>query len=127
MNVLTDYNILPDQIVAGQLPLVQNKPGQSDSPKLIVYGGDITLDGVTVSVEDHNLALPRSGERFLLFLKPFGDKAGMYELVRGAAFEVQPNGRMRGLLKSADSPNPYKDVTDASVSAIVAEIARGRR
>jgi hypothetical protein len=126
MNVLSDYAIQPDQVLAGTLMPTQNVPGKAAAPTLTVYGGEVTIDGVTVSAVDHNLDLPKSGQRFLLFLKLFGADAARYQVVRGAIFEVE-NEKMRSLLKRSETPTPYADVTGKPLSAAVLHIARARQ
>ena len=126
MNVLTDYTIVPDRIIAGQLPLTQSAPGPGAAPTVTVYGGDVTIDGVTVSAVDHNSELPKSGQRYLLFLDPFGSGAARYQPHREAVFEIE-NDKLRTLLRRADTPNAYSDVIDKGLAGAVLEIARARR
>jgi hypothetical protein len=126
MNILTDFAIEPENVVAGQLSLTQAKPAAAAVPTLTVYGGEVTVDGVRVSAVDHNMDLPRSGGKFLLFLRPFGAEPGRYELVRAAIFEVD-NDRLRPLLKRADTPTPYADVTAGTLPSAIAGVVRARR
>jgi hypothetical protein len=113
-------------VLAGQLPVTRQTPGDSSLPTLTVYGGEITIDGVTVSAVDHNVDPPVPGRRYLLFLSPFGADGNRYQAVRGAIFEVE-NDRLRALLERADTAHPYADLTGKSLASVVLEITRARR
>lgn len=126
MNVLSDYSIVPEKVLLGTLPLSQGKPGTLATPTLTVYGGDVKIDGITVTVVDHNVELPRSGERFLLFLRPFGGGLNCYQVVRGAIFEIHSES-MRALLKRADAPAPYGEVIKKSLSETTLQVAQVKR
>jgi hypothetical protein len=86
----------------------------------------VTIDGVTVSAVDQNSELPKSGQRYLLFLDPFGTGAARYQPHRGAIFEIE-NDKLRALLLRADTPAAYGDVIDKGLANAVREIARARR
>jgi hypothetical protein len=124
-HVLSDFSFQTEQVVAGQLPPLPSVPGPSVVPTLTVYGGTVTVDGEAVSAVDHNMDFPRSGPRYLLFLRPYGTEAGKYALVHDAIFEI--NGRnLRALLKVADSPRPYADVTSRTSSDVIDAVIRLR-
>ena len=127
MNILSDYAVHAERVLAGDPQVTQRVPGASVAPTLTVYGGELTVDGMTVSAVDHNLNLPASGQTYLMFLKRFGPDAGRYQTVRGALFAVEPNERLSSLLKRADMAIPYKDIVSRSLSEAVIEIARARR
>jgi len=123
MDILTDYRIQPDRILAGTLPVTRNAPSPSATPTLTMYGGTVVIEGVSVATVDYSIELPLSGGSYLMFLRPFGKDIGRYQLVRGGLFEFQA-GRMRALLKRAETSTPYKELTDLPVSIAVEEIAR---
>src|SRR5262249_44874247 len=86
-NILTDYQLLPVRVLAGSAPSGPQTPG-TPSPLIVTfYGGDLTIEGYTVTVVDHSVRRPEAGRRYLLFLQQFG-APGHYQLYRGGAFEV---------------------------------------
>ena len=125
-DTLSDYAIQLEQVLAGVVPVARAAPGQSSSPILTIYGGDITIDGRKASVEMMNTERPKSGQRFLMFLQPYGTEAGRYKIAYGAILEIE-NGRLRSLLKMPGGADPFREVTDHSLPAAVQEIARRRR
>lgn len=126
MYVLTDYLIQPEQVVAGSFPVTQRVPGQGAIPILAMFGGEMTVAGQKVSMADRKMERPAPGQRFLVFLQSFEAAPGKYQTVYGAIFELQ-NDRMRSLLKMADGSDPYKDITERSLSSVLPEIARAKR
>jgi hypothetical protein len=122
--ILTDYVIHPEQVIAGSLSVVRSGPGQSPTPILALSGGDLTIEGKRVSMVDRRMDRPMAGGRFLMFLQPFGD-SGKYKATYGAIFELQ-NERIRGLLKMATGADPYIDITERTLPAVVPDIARAR-
>jgi hypothetical protein len=74
---------------------------------LTAYGGELTIEGVTVRAVNYNRDDIRSGGRFLLFLQALGGSAGQYQLFRGGAFEIEQQ-RLKPLLKHPESKEAYK-------------------
>ncbi len=65
--VLTDYEVTPIQVVAQRVV----KPSPTPGPQPIVitqWGGQLTIDGVQVTAEDHNLPMLPAGVPLVLFL-----------------------------------------------------------
>jgi hypothetical protein len=86
-DILTDYEIAPNSVLAGSLVASRTAPGPSSPLILTMYGGDLEIEGTRVSVVDYSLALPRNGGRYLLFLQPFGNH-GQFQLYRAGAFQI---------------------------------------
>lgn len=126
MNILTDFRIVPDQIVAGRLPEPPKIPGLSTALTLTMYGGTLTIEGVTVTDVDHNIDVPRSGQQFLLFLSPYSKETGHYQIHNGAIFEINSQ-QIRTLFKQT-SDVYKKDITDKPLAAAILDIrhAAGR-
>jgi len=96
-DTLSDYAIQLEQVLAGVVPVARAAPGQSSSPILTIYGGDITIDGRKASVETMNTERPKSGQRFLMFLQPYGTEAGRYKIAYGAILEIENDRRRRSV------------------------------
>jgi hypothetical protein len=120
--IYTDYKILPIRIFSSA-PSVSNKatPGPGAPLILSVYGGELTIDGVTVKAVDYNVAMPRNGASFLLFLRPYGEK---YQYYRGAAFEID-QGQLKPLLKQPY--DGYKDISASTLDQVVLKIQAAAR
>lgn len=86
-NVLTDYQVVPTRVLLGRVTTARTTPGTVSPLIVTTYGGDITIDGFTVSVVDHALKRLESGRRYLLFLDRFGAE-GHYQLHKAGAFQV---------------------------------------
>jgi hypothetical protein len=105
--------IRPEQVLAGALPVTQSAPGQTKEPILTMYGGEIRVEGKKASAEMLNMKPLNSGQRFLLFLQPYGTDVGRYKAAYGAIFEIQDD-RMRSLL-SMSGGDPFPDLTSRSL------------
>jgi hypothetical protein len=125
-SIQTDYVMRPEQVLAGEFPIALRAPGQSATPILSLSGGEVTIEGKKVAMTDRKMGRPAPGQRFLMFLQPFGADTGKYKAVSGAIFELQ-NDRMRGLLKMADGSDPYKEITDALLPDVIREVVRAKR
>jgi hypothetical protein len=123
--ILSDFVIRPEQVLAGALPVTQSAPGQTKEPILTMYGGEIRVEGKKASAEMLNMKPLNSGQRFLLFLQPYGTDVGRYKAAYGAIFEIQDD-RMRSLL-SMSGGDPFPDLTSRSLGDAMKEIARWRR
>ena len=87
--IVTDFEMIPNRVLAGQIPAVRQKtPGPSAPLILGVTGGAVTIDGFSVYMVSRTLEQPRKGGRYLLFLRPFGGVPGRYALFNGGAFEI---------------------------------------
>lgn len=119
-NVLTDFRIVPERIISGQVPLTRSKPTAAEPLILTVYGGNITIDGFTVTAVDHNLNLPQSGRQFVLFLDAFGAEKGRYQTHRGGIFEIS-NGHLGSLMRR---PGIYKEVSERGIDELLLDIQK---
>jgi hypothetical protein len=123
--ILSDFTIQLEQVLKGVVPVGQARPGQSRNLILTMYGGEIAVDGKKVSAKAMNTKELKSGERFLVFLQPYGTDVGRYKAAYGAIFEIQDD-RMRSLL-SMSGGDPFPDLTSRSLGDAMKEIARWRR
>lgn len=122
MDILTDYAIQPEHVLAGELGVTQQIPGQSSTPTLCVYGGEIVIDGVKVLAVDHNAEMPKSGQRYLLFLEPFG--TGSCSISDCAARDLRDREWAAAPpAQGCRTPTPYADIAEKSLQAVVREIA----
>lgn len=118
-NVLTDYQLTPTRVLAGHLPAALPVPGSSTPLILTVYGGDLTIDGFSVSVVDHSVKRPESGHRYLLFLQKFG-APGQYQLHRAGAFEVSGQ-ELKGLVTRGDK-EAFSDIVAHPYDQILSRV-----
>jgi hypothetical protein len=66
--VLTDYSIVGAKVIAGRLRLSSTRvPGTTAPLILTVYGGEVTIEGVTIHGTDNNRDAIREGAEDLLF------------------------------------------------------------
>jgi len=86
-DILTDYEIVPNSVLAGSLVASRTAPGPSSPLILTTYGGDLEIEGTMVSDVDYSLARLQNGRRYLLFLQPFGNH-GQFQLYRAGAFQI---------------------------------------
>jgi len=124
--ILSDFVIRPEQVLAGVLPVTQPAPGQSKEPILTMYGGEITVEGKKVSATTLNTKPLNSGQRFLLFLQPYGTDAGRYKAAYGAILELQ-NDQMKSLVATSTGSDAFPGLTGRSLGDAMKEIARARR
>jgi hypothetical protein len=106
-HVYTDYQIVPIRVLAGRLPSGPNVPGPSAPLILIMYGGNLVVEGVKVRVFNHTITQPHSGRRYLLFLMPFR-QTGKFQLYGAGAFEV--DGQQLKSILTRDSEHIFKDI-----------------
>ena len=114
-HIFSDFRIIPEEVVAGAFPPLQPTPGPSFPPTLVCYGGELTFEGVRVRTVDLTTALPESGKRFLLFLKPFGTVKAQDTVYEGAIFRID-SGRLVSLEKQT---SVFKDITVRSLDDVV--------
>lgn len=124
--ILSDFVVRPEEVLAGVLPVTQSAPGKSKDLILTMYGGEITVEGKKVSAAMLNTKPVNSGQRFLLFLQPYGAEEGRYKAAYGAIFEIQ-NDRMKSLLATSTGTDPFEELTRRSLSDAMRDIARARR
>lgn len=107
-DILTDYEIVPNSVLAGSLTVGRTVPGPSTPLILTMYGGDLEIEGTRVSVVDYSSALPHNGRRYLLFLQPFGNQ-GHFQLYRVGAFEIIGK-QLKSLLGGKEEQRAFSDV-----------------
>jgi hypothetical protein len=88
---------------------------------LIVYGGEIVLEGVRVQGIDNNREAIKNGTQYLLFLKEGrGGRSGHYEIYYGGIFEVLNGQKVDPLLKAAD--RVFESAAGTSLKEMIARI-----
>ena len=119
--VLTDYSLeQPDMIVGAAPTLTSEKPGGTARLIVTVYGGEISLDGVTVRATETNREPIDEHATYLLFLmKSRAGGLGHYEIYDGAIFEVQ-GPKIRPLAKNGT--DIFKWALDTPRADVLTEI-----
>jgi hypothetical protein len=126
-HIETDFRIVPNQIISGQFPAsVTATPTQTYESILTVSGGDVMLEGRTVTEPDSRREMPVNNHRYLLFLVPFGPQPARYQIQNVGIFELKDNGTLRSLLKG-DHRNGYEDITDLPTNEILTQIRQAPR
>jgi len=121
-DLYTDYLVTPRRVLAQRIP-AQSSPRAAAAPIIVKrWGGQIVLNGVSVTQEEHDLRTFQSGDDLLLLLM-YDKTDGKYRLYGGisGAFSVS-NGRVVSLLKNYTIP----DVRDATTAQIESEVRRLR-
>jgi hypothetical protein len=121
--ILTDYSIHVERVIAGSLPARQTQtPGAIVVPLvLVVFGGDVTVDGVLIRSRDDSLEAYQDGGRYLLFLMKARPRRepGRYEMYYGGVFEIVQE-KAKPLLKEAK--RVFGDVTGAPLNELIPRI-----
>lgn len=88
--VLSDYRLVSPKVLAGAFNYVQSPtPGPGAPVTIVVFGGEIQLEGVHVRATDYNRAPIVEGQDYLLFLRQSRLKGpGLYEVYYAGIFEV---------------------------------------
>jgi hypothetical protein len=99
-DLLTDYAITTEAVVAGTMP-APRAPGPQ-SVVVTQLGGTTVIDGVDVTVRDANLPPLPTNQRLILFLTPSSGDGSKYELVGtlAGAFRVDEHGRVSSLMSA---------------------------
>lgn len=124
--ILSDFEIRPEQVLVGALPVTQSVPGQLRALFLTRDGGEITIEGKKASTALQNTKPLNSGQRFLLFLQPYGTDAGRYKASYGAIVEIQSD-QMKSLVTTSTGDDPFPDFAGRSLADAMKDIARARR
>ena len=122
----TDYEVLPDHVIAERRVLSTSRPEPAMPVIFRVRGGEMTISGVVVKVyQEEFLPLPVDRPLFL-FLK-YNERIRKHELLThlGAAFELDAGKRLKALTKTPH-PHPPRHV-GMGVDEVVREIRASRR
>jgi hypothetical protein len=117
-DILTDFAIVPNQVLAGSVPVGVSTPGATAGLMLTTYGGEIVRDGVHVRAIKHGLRPVMEGVRYLLFLKKW-TAPGTYQIYNAAAFELSDVAKPLAI-SGADL---FPDVANRPYKELVKEIA----
>jgi len=115
----TRYQIAPEQVLVGQIVTSAKTPGSLPTITLLVYSGQMVMEGVTVTYVDRNYETPLNDRRYLMFLGPYRDEPGVYQIVRGGIFELSAAGT-RSLLTI--QKNAYDEIAKRPLDQVVADI-----
>jgi hypothetical protein len=118
--VITEFSILPIQVLAGTVPSAAKSPGVT---RLLLssYGGEVVRNGVTVRAENHGLEQLKPGGAYLLFLKRFGQQEGVYQIFNAGAFELS-NNTIRPLARPGEL---YREFYDVPYGQVVRRVTAG--
>ena len=123
--VLTDYDITEPEVISGSIAAVAtSKPGTVVPFVLSVSGGQVTINGEKITVENHAFAKEISnGKEYLLFLTRFGTEGLTYSLYNGGIFEIE-KGHAKALVMNADAV--FKGAGQRPVDELI-ERVRGQK
>jgi hypothetical protein len=124
--IYTDYALDARQVLFNRHPSVSSVPGVQQGIIIRVFGGTLTVDGVTVTVVDENMAYCKPGAQVVLFLKPSTAQPGSYELAGDfiGAFGITPSG-VEPLVRPADLLKEVRGMSrNGFVDRVRQEIAR---
>jgi hypothetical protein len=125
--ILTDYEVIPRQVLIDRASTaVSARPGQIPSSTVTVHGGEIVVNGVTVTLFDLGRVNWREGADLLLFLVRDADKSNRFWLLNEAAgaFEVAPDRRLKSLKKGEKGDEVHGVQLEEVIKRIIA--SRGR-
>jgi hypothetical protein len=87
---------------------------------LSVAGGEVTINGEKIRVENHAMATKISNDKeYLLFLTRFGTEGLTYALNNGGIFEIE-NGHARALAMNANTV--FKGSGQAPVDELIQRV-----
>jgi hypothetical protein len=124
--ILTYHAVDARQILFNRYPSVRPLPGVERGIVLIVFGGSLTFQGVTVTAVDENIAYWKPGADIVLFLKPSATRVGAYDLAMDfiGVFGVTPDG-IEPFVKPAELVPGIRGMSrDAFVGRVRQEIAK---
>ena len=122
----TDFEIVPTAVITSRYPTTLSRPGVVQGPVLRQWGGETTINGVSVRIYDENFPLLQSDRQFLLLLT-FNKSLGKYEIVDGiaGAFEIDTRNKLKHLVQPRVAH--YERFNGADLAEVVREIHRHRR
>jgi hypothetical protein len=123
--VLSDYRLASPRVLAGAFDSVLSPtPGPGAPVRIVVYGGEIQLEGVRVRATDYNSAPIVQGQEYLLFLRHSRLKdPGLYEIYYGGIFEVSGT-RLKPLLKRGDEV--FEGSKNASLPEVIDRVQKAK-
>lgn len=123
-DLYTDYLVTPRRGLARRTPQASSAPAATAPIIVKRWGGQIVLNGVSVTQDDYDLRQFQSGDELLLLLM-YDRTDGKYQLVGevSGAFSVS-NGRVVQLLRN----RPIAEyVRDATIAQFESEVLRFRQ
>jgi hypothetical protein len=123
-HIYTDYEVVQATVISQQRtsdlsprPTAPPKTG----PIVQLYGGELSVGGSDVTVNDNSRERFANGAEMLLFLTPPDPKTGKRRLYRGSAgaFEIRQDGRLKPLNRAAE---PDRWLKDANLEAVIRRI-----
>jgi hypothetical protein len=117
--ILTDYILIPERIIAGRVSASQATPGPATPLILTVQGGELSVERVPVRGVNYALEAMQTDREYLLFLRPFGNRPGQYQLYSGGAFEAGTSST-RPLLKGYG--DVFMDIAGTPISELVRRV-----
>lgn len=124
--IRTEYEIRNPEMISGAFAVVSSpKPDVARPFILAVFGGEMTINGQTITAVDHGRATEiTSGREYLMFLRRFGPDPRQYQLHNGAIFEIE-GGQAKALAKGAETV--YKGMSQAPVADLIERVrAQGK-
>jgi hypothetical protein len=120
-HILTDYEVVPYRVFVATGADLPRAPQRPKPVILTMYGGDMTIDGITVSEIDYGLKRLKDKGRYLLFLVRWRTQ-GASQLYEGAAFEL--DGEHVKAIVPTDEELLFKDIRGHVFSDVADRIAK---
>lgn len=115
--IFTDYEFVPGEVLLARQKDQRTAPGPAAPLILTVFGGQITLNGVQVTMVDEKMKPVRSGAEFLVFAKRAATTGNRFEPTNGSAgiYEVGDNRRLEPLFRRIDADPEVHGVPFAEI------------
>lgn len=125
-DIYTDYLIVPLRVMRQRINAGAQHPGVQSPPPILVkrWGGELIIDGVRVTQEDHDVRAFQRGEQLLLLLA-YNAKDGKYVLPSAASGAFTVTGeRIEPLVAGAEGDEVFETVRRMNLAQFEAEVLR---